>query len=86
MFRFEYGTSNVYAQLGFADADEIPLKAGIVKDITDRIRITGMTVQEVADMIGTSQSDLLLALSGKLQPFPVAELRQWLERLSFPLQ
>lgn len=86
MFRFEYGTSNVYAQLGFADAEEIPLKAGIVKDITDRIRITGMTVQEVADMIGTSQSDLLLALCGKLQSFPAAELRHWLARLSFALQ
>lgn len=31
MFCFEYGKGNVYAQLGFADAEEMPLKANIVK-------------------------------------------------------
>ncbi|WP_454743393.1 XRE family transcriptional regulator [Cupriavidus necator] len=86
MFCFEYGTSNIYAQLGFADAEEIPLKAGIVKDIADRIRAAGLTMSEAAAMLGTSQSDLLLALCGKFQSFRAAELRSWLERLSFPLQ
>jgi len=86
MFRFEYGTSNVYAQLGFADAEEIPLKAAIVKDITNRIRVTGLTVSEAAAMLGASQSDLLVALSGKLQSFPAAELRSWRDCLSFSLQ
>ncbi len=84
MFRFEYGTSNVYVQLGFADAEEIPLKAGIVRDITDRIRAAGLTLSEAAAMLGTSQSDLLLALSGKFQPFRAAELHGWLDRLNFP--
>ncbi|WP_434034813.1 XRE family transcriptional regulator [Cupriavidus sp. a3] len=86
MFRFEYGTSNVYAQLGFADADEIPLKAGIVKDITDRIRGAGLTVSQAAALLGTSQTDLLLAVSGKFQSFRAAELRGWLKRLGSPLQ
>ncbi|QBY55214.1 XRE family transcriptional regulator [Cupriavidus oxalaticus] len=85
MFRFEYGTSNVYAQLGFADADEIPLKAGIVKDITDRIRATGLTVSQAAALLGTSQTDLLLAIAGKFQSFHAAELRGWLKHLSSPL-
>ncbi|TPQ44078.1 XRE family transcriptional regulator [Cupriavidus pinatubonensis] len=86
MFRFEYGPSNVYVQLGFEDAEEIPLKAGIVKDITDRIRCAGLTLSDAATMLGTSQSDLLLALGGKLQSFRAAELLAWLDRLSFPLQ
>lgn len=85
MFRFEYGTSNVYVQLGFADAEEIPLKAGIVRDITDRIRTAGLTLSDAAAMVGTSQSDLLLALCGKFQSFRAAELHSWLDRLNFPL-
>ncbi|WER46669.1 XRE family transcriptional regulator [Cupriavidus sp. WKF15] len=83
MFRFVYGKSNVYAQLGFADAEEIPVKAGIVQDITNRIRVTGLTISEAATMLGTSQSDLLLALGGKFQSFRAAELRTWHDRLSF---
>lgn len=81
MFCFEYGTSNVYLQLGFADAEEIPLKAGIVRDITARIRAAGLPLSEAAAMLGTSQSDLLLALCGKFQSFRAAELLSWLDRL-----
>jgi hypothetical protein len=85
VFRFEYGTTNVYAQLGFADADEIPLKAGIVRDITERIRGSRLTVCQAATLIEASQADLLLALCGKFQAFRAAELRGWLKRLSCPL-
>ncbi|MCY1280077.1 hypothetical protein D9M69_301040 [compost metagenome] len=53
MFCFEYGNSNVYAQLGFADAEEIPLKANIVKDITHSIRASGLKVSEAATLLDT---------------------------------
>uniref|UniRef100_UPI003F4984F5 XRE family transcriptional regulator n=1 Tax=Cupriavidus yeoncheonensis TaxID=1462994 RepID=UPI003F4984F5 len=86
MFCFEYGKANVYAQLGFADAEEIPLKANIVKDITDRIRVSGLRLSEAATLLDTSQSDLLLALAGKFQCFRAAELRSWRDRLSVPSQ
>ncbi|MGX6565645.1 XRE family transcriptional regulator [Cupriavidus necator] len=86
MFCFEYGNSNVYAQLGFADAEEIPLKANIVKDITHSIRASGLKVSEAATLLDTSQSDLLLALCGKFQSFRAAELRNWRDRLSLPLR
>ncbi|MBB3014040.1 XRE family transcriptional regulator [Cupriavidus alkaliphilus] len=86
MFCFEYGKNNVYAQLGFADAEEIPLKANIVKDITDRIQVSGLRLSEAATLLDTSQSDLLLALCGKFQSFRAAELRTWRDRLSLPLR
>ncbi|QYY33821.1 helix-turn-helix domain-containing protein (plasmid) [Cupriavidus pinatubonensis] len=86
MFCFEYGTGNVYAQLGFADAEEIPLKANIVKDITDRIRVSGLRLSEAATLLDTPQSDLLLALAGKFQSFRAAELRTWRDRLGNPVQ
>lgn len=86
MFCFEYGKGNVYAQLGFADAEEIPLKANIVKDITHRIRVSGLRLSEAATLLDTPQSDLLLALAGKFQSFRAAELRTWRDRLGNPVQ
>ena len=84
MFCFEYEKGNVYAQLGFADAEEIPLKANLVKDITHRIRTSGLRLCEAATLIDTPQSDLLLALAGKFESFRAAELRTWRDRLSIP--
>lgn len=82
MFRFEYGKTNVYAQLGFANADEIPLKAEIVKDITVCIKAAGITLSDAAAMLGTLQSDLALVLCGKFQDVRADELRSWLARLT----
>ena len=82
MFRFEYGTTNVYALLGFEDAEEIPLKAEIVKDMTACMRAAGISLSEAAAMLGTLQSDLALVLCGKFQDIRVDELRGWLARLT----
>ena len=86
MFRFDYVTSNVYKQLGFADAEEIPRKAGIVRDIAERMTIAGITLSDAATMVGAHQSDLALVLCGKFQNIGAEELRGWLTRLGFPLQ
>uniref|UniRef100_UPI003F494165 XRE family transcriptional regulator n=1 Tax=Cupriavidus yeoncheonensis TaxID=1462994 RepID=UPI003F494165 len=82
MFRFEYGATNVYALLGFADAEEITLKAEIVKDMTAHIRAAGLTVSDAAAMLGTLPSDLALVLCGKFQDIGADELHGWLARLS----
>jgi len=82
MFRFEYGTTNVYAQLGFSDAEEIPLKAEIVKDIAACIKAAGIPLADAAAMLGTLPSDLALALCGKFQHIRADELRGWLAGLS----
>jgi predicted XRE-type DNA-binding protein len=82
VFRFEYGTTNVYALLGFEDAEEIPLKAEIVKDMTACMRAAGISLSEAAAMLGTLQSDLALVLCGKFQDIGADELRGWLARLT----
>ncbi|MGN5477909.1 hypothetical protein ACTMU2_16030 [Cupriavidus basilensis] len=45
------------------------MKANIVKDITHRIRVSGLRLSEAAILLDTPQSDLLLALAGKFQSF-----------------
>jgi predicted XRE-type DNA-binding protein len=81
MFSFVYGSNNVYAQLGFADAEEIPLKAGIVKDIARLLLAAGVTLADASALLKLPQSDLAMILSGKFQEFRADELRRWRERL-----
>ncbi len=77
---------NVYAQLGFRDAEEIPLKAGIVNDIAKRLRAAGLSLADAAALLGLRQSDLAVMLCGKFQAFRADELRRWRERLRFTLE
>lgn len=81
MFSFVYGPNNVYADLGFEDAEDIPLKAGIVKEIAGSLRAAGISLTEAAALLRLPQSDLAVMLCGKLQHFRVEELRRWQERL-----
>jgi predicted XRE-type DNA-binding protein len=82
MFRFEYGTTNVYAMPGFADAEEIPLKAEIVRDMTVCMKAAGMSLSDAAAMVGALPSDLALVLCGKFQDVRAEELRGWLTHLT----
>lgn len=84
MFRFEYGTNSVYAELGFEDAIEVPLKAEIVKDIARRMRSAGILLKDASAILDVPQYDIALALCGKFQNFRADELRSWLARLSSP--
>ncbi len=77
---------NVYAQLGFADAEEIPLKAGIVNDIAQRLRAAGLSLADAAALLRLSQSDLAMILCGKFQAFRADELRRWRAHLCFTLE
>lgn len=77
MFSFVYGSDNVYARLGFADATDIPLKARIVADIARYLRVAGFSLTDAAALLRLPQSDVAMLLCGKLQHFRVDELRQW---------
>lgn len=79
MFSFVYGPDNVYARLGFADAEEIPLKAGIVTDIARSLQAAGVSLAHAAALLRLPQSDLAMILCGKFQHFRVDELYQWRE-------
>lgn len=81
MFSFVYDSDNVYARLGFTDAEEIPLKAGIVAEIARSLRVAGISLAEAAVLLRLPQSDLAMILCGKLQHFRVDELRQWRDRV-----
>lgn len=56
---------NVWLQLGFADAEEHYLKAGLVLRLDKAIRSLGLTQQVAAQRIGTTEPELSKILGGK---------------------
>ncbi|WP_066736283.1 XRE family transcriptional regulator [Cupriavidus sp. D384] len=81
MFSFVYGPDNVYARLGFADAEDIPRKAAIVMELERGLRAARVTLADAAALLRLPQSDLAMILAGKLQHFRLDELCQWRDRV-----
>ncbi|MEX1993781.1 MAG: helix-turn-helix transcriptional regulator [Steroidobacteraceae bacterium] len=60
-------SGNVYRDLGFADADEMLVKAQLVTKIRDIIRERGLTQVEVAAIVGLPQPKLSGILRGQFR-------------------
>jgi hypothetical protein len=52
----EMGTGNVYADLGFADADEMLIKAQLVSKIAEIIKRKGLTQTQAAQLLGDASA------------------------------
>lgn len=61
------GSGNVYRDLGFADADEMLVKAQLVTKIRDIIRERGLTQVQAAAIVGLPQPKLSGILRGQFR-------------------
>ena len=68
------GSRNVFADLGFPDADEHLLKARVVMFIHKRIELLGLTQQAAAKRMGIAQSDVSNMLRGHFDGFSLERL------------
>ncbi|MDZ4821613.1 MAG: helix-turn-helix transcriptional regulator [Planctomycetota bacterium] len=68
------GTKNVFADLGFPDAETHLLKAGLVSRIQDVISAQKLTQTATADRMGLSQPDVSRLLSGQFGDISVERL------------
>ena len=59
------GSGNVFADLGFEDAEELQLKAGLIHEIRQTITRRNLTQHEAARLAGIDQPALSKLLSGK---------------------
>jgi predicted XRE-type DNA-binding protein len=64
---FEIGTGNVYADLGYADADEMLIKAQVVTKIAEIIKRKGLTQTQTAELLGMPQPKLSNLLRGRFR-------------------
>ena len=80
------GSRNVYADLGYSDADEMLVKAQLVSKIAVSIRQRGLTQVEAARVLGLTQPKVSAMLRGQFRGFSERRLIDCLTSLGRDLQ
>lgn len=84
--KVEMGTGNVYADLGYADADEMVIKAQLVSKIAEIIKRKGITQTQAAELLGMPQPNLSNLLNGRFRGFSQRRLMDCLTKLGRDVQ
>lgn len=80
------GSGNVYADLGYAEADEMLVKAQLVSKIAEIIRRRGLTQVEAAKVLGLTQPKVSAMLRGQFRGFSERRLIDCLTSLGRDVQ
>lgn len=75
------GTRNIFADLGFVDAETHLLKAGLVNQIQEIVTAHGLTQTAAGKHLGISQPDVSRLLKGQFRDVSVERLMRLLTRL-----
>lgn len=82
----ERGTGNVYADLGYPDAEEMVIKAALVTKIGEIVKKKGMTQAQAAKRLGLTQPMLSNILRGRFRGVSERKLMDCLTRLGRDVQ
>jgi predicted XRE-type DNA-binding protein len=74
-------SGDVFADMGFKNADEMALKSDLVWHINRAIQQRGVTQAEAAALLGVSQPKVSALQNGKLTDFSVERLMRFLVAL-----
>jgi len=77
----EVGSGNVYADLGFENAEQMLVKARLVAKISEIIRRRRLTQAQAAELLGMSQTKLSSMLRGRFQGISETSMIECLIRL-----
>ena len=75
------GSENVFADLGFPDAEELLAKACLAGAISDIIKGRHLTQKVAAEVLGTTQPKVSNLVNGKLEGFSLERLARFLNSL-----
>ena len=79
-------TGNVYADLGYPDADEMLVKAQLVSKIAELVKHRGLTQVEAAKLLGLTQPKISAMLRGQFRGFSERKLIDCLTSLGRDVQ
>lgn len=79
--KIERGSGNVFADLGFADADERLAKANLAHKICSLIEDAGLTQTQAAERLGIDQPKVSMLTRGRLKDFSTDRLMRFIIRL-----
>jgi predicted XRE-type DNA-binding protein len=75
------GSGNVFADLGLPNAEELLVKAELVRQISNLLEARNITQAEAAKILGIDQPKVSALLNGKLSGFSVDRLFRFLNAL-----
>ncbi len=75
------GSANVYADLGYPDADDMLVKARLMAKIAEILKERGLTQTEASRIVGLPQPKLSQLLRGQFRGFSQRKLIDCLTRL-----
>ena len=78
---FEVGSGNVYADLGFPDADEMFAKAQITVQLQRAIKARGWSTKQAAHALDLSSDPLAAILRGRFHEVSEATLQDYVQQL-----
>ena len=81
MSKIESGSTNVYADLGMADAEEMLVKAQLATKIGDIIKRRNLTQVQAAQLLGITQPKLSGLLRGQFRGVSETKMLECLTRL-----
>jgi predicted XRE-type DNA-binding protein len=86
MIEIELGTTNVYADLGLPDAEEMLVKAKLAAKIGEILATRGWTQQQAGQILGIPQPKLSKMLRGQFRGISEAKMLDCLTRLGRDIQ
>lgn len=86
MIEIEESTGNVYEDLGYADANEMRVKAQLAAKIGEIIKARHLTQVQASEILGLSQPKLSEMLRGKFRGISEAKMMECLSRLGRDVQ
>ena len=86
MIEIERGSTNVYADLGLADAEEMLVKAKLAAKISEILDARGWTQQQAGKVLGIPQPKLSKMLRGQFRGISEAKMLDCLTRLGRDIQ
>ena len=86
MIEFEKGSTNVYADLGFPDAEEMFRKAQLTGEIDKIIKARRWSRRKAAEVVGIPQPELSAMLRGHFRGIGETEMLDGLARLGRDVQ
>lgn len=78
---FEDGSGNIFADLGFKDADQLVARAQIGFHVFKILEAQGLKQREIADVLGIAQPDVSHLMNGHFSRFTTDKLLNFLKRL-----
>ena len=86
MIEFERGSTNVYADLGFPDADEMFRKAQLATKIGEIVKARRWSRRKAAEVVGMPQPELSAMLRGHFRGIGETKMLDGLARRGRDLQ